>query len=383
LPVVWVALEWARVLLAPGHFDLLALGYSQTHCAPLVQIADITGVYGISFLVAAVNGLLADVWFALRGAAWRPRVLLRERGLLLSFAAITAAFALTLGYGEAALSSTRKADGPRLTALRPDATEGGADLFVGPNTEVEDLAGLASQASRKSTAILAFIRSEAGDPAGPSIPSAYLLDAAGLPRGRSDKQLLFPFSEYLPLDRAAGHLAPKVQRAYRWLIRKGCGKQPTGIPGAHRMPLDLPWRGRSVPFAVVFDAEGTYPPIVAEASRRGARFVVNFVSDAEVSGVLREQRLRVCALRAIENRTTFVRAGSSGISGFIDPQGRVRSDPSGTVELSTAGTTTYAISHDAFALLCVGATLWMLARALLRGRPVMTPHPVTAEATAG
>jgi hypothetical protein len=49
--------------------------------------------------------------------------------------------------------------------------------------------------------------------------------------------------------------------------------------------------------------------------------------------------------------------------------------------LSTSGTTAYAASHDAFALLCVAVSLWMLARALLGGRATMTPIPVPAGAT--
>ena len=37
--------------------------------------------------------------------------------------------------------------------------------------------------------------------------------------------------------------------------------------------------------------------------------------------------------------------------------------------------------NDAFALLCIAVSLWLLARALLRGNPTMTPHPVPAGAT--
>jgi Flp pilus assembly protein TadD len=141
--------------------------------------------------------------------------------------------------------------------------------------------------------------------------------------------------------------------------------------------------------------ENTYPSLVAAASRQGARFLVNLTSEGEVGGVIQEQLLRVCMLRAIENRIAYVRAGNTGISGFIDPQGRLRSVLRGarggtisvagvltdTVALSPGGTTVYAASRDAFALFCVAVSLWLLARALLRGRPTMTPHPVPAAAT--
>jgi tetratricopeptide (TPR) repeat protein len=52
-----------------------------------------------------------------------------------------------------------------------------------------------------------------------------------------------------------------------------------------------------------------------------------------------------------------------------------------TVALSPAGRTAYAASHDAFALLCVAVSLWLLARALQRGRPTVTPISVPAAAT--
>ncbi len=50
LPCAWVALEWARAFAISG-FPWANLGYTQTPLNPLIQIADITGVYGLSWLV--------------------------------------------------------------------------------------------------------------------------------------------------------------------------------------------------------------------------------------------------------------------------------------------------------------------------------------------
>ena len=223
------------------------------------------------------------------------------------------------------------------------------------------------------------------------------MDDGGALRGRYDKQILFPFAEYVPLDRIAGVVAPPVQRAYRGIVRKTWGVSPTGSPGRSLTRFALPWNGGSLPFAGVIGVENAYPSLVAEAGRRGARFLVNLTNEGEVGGGLEEQLLRVCMLRAIENRIAYARAGNTGVSGFIDPQGRLQSvlrGPGGgtisvsgvwtdSVSLSPGGTTVYAASRDAFALLCVAISLWLLARAILRGPATMTPHPVPAAAAVG
>lgn len=424
LPIVWVAVEWARLLLATGHFDLFALGYSQARFAPLVQLADVTGVYGVSFLVAAVNGLLADGFFAMRDAGWSPRRMLRSRRVVASATAIGAAFAIAWCYGLVRLATTEVAIGPRLAVVQPNIAHtlrsslgaslvqlyqtdeavpaGGADLIVWPENAILDDLGrksaylddLAWLASRKRALILVGAQGRAEELTGRTTNSAFLIGTGGRIEGRYDKQILFPFSEYVPLDRAVRMIAPGLRIDYRGLIRRAWGFAASGSAGKHMTLFELPWAGASLPFAALICVENTYPPLVAEAGRRGARFLINATSEGEIGGVIQEQLLRVCILRAIENRISYVRAGNTGISGFIDPSGRVQRvlrgasggtiDVAGvlidTVALSSGGATLYAASHDAFALSCLAATLWLLARALLRGRPTMTPHPVPAAA---
>ncbi|MBI5050636.1 MAG: apolipoprotein N-acyltransferase [Nitrospirae bacterium] len=60
-PVLWVTLEFLRTYVFTG-FPWSVLGYSQYKFLALIQIADITGVYGVSFLIAAVNGAVFDVF---------------------------------------------------------------------------------------------------------------------------------------------------------------------------------------------------------------------------------------------------------------------------------------------------------------------------------
>lgn len=328
LPVVWVAVEWARLLLASGHFDPFALGYSQVRFSPLVQIADLTGVYGISFLVAAVNGLCADALFALKGAAWRPRVVLRQRRVAIPAIAIAAAFAAAIAYGVFRLGAANETKGPRLALVPPGIVAsfppGHADLIVWPERAILD--DVARLAAGKQAAILF----------GGKTSAVSLVDGSGTLRGT----------------------------------------------GSHMTLFALPWKDGMLPFAATTGVSITYPPLVADAGRKGARFLVNLTGDGEDDGVIQEQMLRVCMMRAIENRIAYVRSGKTGLSGFIDRQGRFAGVPTGTVALSAGGTTVYARSHDAFALVCVAFSLWLLARALLRGRPTVTPLSVPTAATA-
>ena len=59
---VWIVLEFARTYFLTG-FPWNLVGYSQACFLPLIQIADITGIYGISFLIISVNMFLYILFF--------------------------------------------------------------------------------------------------------------------------------------------------------------------------------------------------------------------------------------------------------------------------------------------------------------------------------
>ena len=62
VPIVWTALEWVRSFALTG-FAWYYLGHAQHRFESIIQVADLGGVYAISFVVAAVNGLLADLLY--------------------------------------------------------------------------------------------------------------------------------------------------------------------------------------------------------------------------------------------------------------------------------------------------------------------------------
>jgi apolipoprotein N-acyltransferase len=128
-PVVWVSLEYLRTHLMSG-FGWYLLGHSQHEWTSLVQISDLTGAYGVSFVVMLSAAALAECvppsWFArLRllppvdggeSSVARPSI----RRVSLSVAASVVAVAVAWAYGEQRLDHAEFAAGPRVGLIQGD-----------------------------------------------------------------------------------------------------------------------------------------------------------------------------------------------------------------------------------------------------------------------
>ena len=124
LPLVWTALEFARAHVISG-FPWYFLAHTQYAQTPLIQIADTTGQYGVSFFVALVNGVVADAllaWHGRRaGQALPPR---HWRGGLIAGGVLLAGL---LGYGYWRLGQAATIDGPLIGLVQeaiPNRLEG-------------------------------------------------------------------------------------------------------------------------------------------------------------------------------------------------------------------------------------------------------------------
>jgi apolipoprotein N-acyltransferase len=109
LSVFWTALEYVRAYVISG-FPWFYLAHSQYTRAPLIQVADLTGQYGVSFLVAMAGGAIVDLVRGLTGGAGRRAVLRAAWGAV----AFAAAMAATLAYGYWRLGEPATAPGPVL-----------------------------------------------------------------------------------------------------------------------------------------------------------------------------------------------------------------------------------------------------------------------------
>jgi len=110
LPVIWVALEYARAHMVPA-FPWFFLAHTQYTLARVIQIADVTGQYGVSFFVAMVNGAVLDVAAGLLATTRAGAPGLRRRLTRAATAAVAAATAVLL-YGTWQLNRDTQSDGP-------------------------------------------------------------------------------------------------------------------------------------------------------------------------------------------------------------------------------------------------------------------------------
>ena len=200
--------------------------------------------------------------------------------------------------------------------------------------------------------------------------AAVLIDRSGNWGGRYEKQHLVPFGEYLPLQRWLRFLGPLVYAVGS--LRPGDAEQSLLAAPAHGLP----------PFGVSICYEVIFPQIARSQVRRGARFLATITNDAwygTTSGPY--QHFAMARMRAIENRRWLVRAANTGVSGVVDPWGRVlQRSHLETEALITAriepldGLTVYARLGDSFAWACAlvagiavaGATMPRLRRILPR-----------------
>ena len=101
-PALWVTLEYVRSNLFFLAWPWNLLGHSQYLYLPVIQIADIAGVYGISFLMVMVNQFLSQVpeFFIFRKETHRGCYRIWQSNQLdRPYTDVAAALVLALSYG--------------------------------------------------------------------------------------------------------------------------------------------------------------------------------------------------------------------------------------------------------------------------------------------
>lgn len=117
-PIVWIAVEWQRAH-GPLAFPWFLLGHTQVRLLTLIQIADIGGAYVVSFVVAVVNGWLADriIWALQQRCS--PSTTIPAR-IPLGAVATVLVLGMTILYGWYQLNQRVVGPGPRLAVLQGD-----------------------------------------------------------------------------------------------------------------------------------------------------------------------------------------------------------------------------------------------------------------------
>ena len=330
LPALWILMEWARTQ-GVFAFPWGTLGYMWLG-TPVAQLADIAGVYGLSFLTAAVASLLAA-----------PFVV---RGVMLWLPPLVAALLLGLGWLDG-LSILRETEVPATqtallvqgntdplgraegrvidTEVYLDLTRqalAGAepvDLVVWPEgvvldypnlelSDLEDVRRTIQESAGGAPVVTGGVATEGNR----AYNSVYSL-ANGLVVDRFDKVYLVPFGEAFPL---IGPLEGLYRVIFGWF---GLGLLDSRTPGGVIKPLDTP----SGLAATYICYESVFPQVARRMVKSGAGVLINISNDAWFGrGRGAEQHFGMGRMRAIETRRYLLRGGNDGVTALVDPFGR-------------------------------------------------------------
>lgn len=328
-PALWVVGEWLRGWLMGG-FPWGLLGYSQAAQLPVIQIAELGGVYAVSFLIVAVNAALAGLLALGPRRAWPGAVaalVLLVGALAFGVHAIARASAAGGGSAEVAviqpsIEQTIKWDPARhaqildiYERLTREAARDRPAVVLWPETATTIflrgdpvlLERLRRLSEEVGTPILVGSIDRRERPREQFLNSAFLLTGQGI-TAKYDKIHLVPFGEYVPLASLLGF----VKSWAEFISEFGTGDVETVFP--------LP----GAPFGTVICYEVIFPELFRGFVVRGAAFMANITNDAwfgETSGPW--QHLGMLPLRAVEHRVAIARAANTGVSAFVEPTGRI------------------------------------------------------------
>jgi len=333
-PFLWVALEFATMYMPAIGFPWNLLGYVAAGNLAFVQITAVTGIFGLSFLVAAYNSLVAWTilqfsrnkraeWKALSGATAAllfvaivgPQFVPKVSGDHVSHLVQTN-FPVANGYPSDWMK-THAGEMDRLEQISIDAAQKTPGIVVWPEVpapfSLQD-ADFHSRAVRiargaGSGFLVGVIDwKPLGNGQIGASNSAALLGANGALDFIYDKIHLVPFSEYVPwrnwffFARDLTSLIGDFQPGSQYQVGK--------IAGA--------------PFSVYICYEAIFPNEVRRFTLQGAQLFINISDDGWFGGSgAPQQHLAMARVRAVENRRWLLRDTNDGVTVSVDPYGRI------------------------------------------------------------
>ncbi len=335
---LWIGLEYIRTYAFTG-FSWGALGYSQFTNLSFIQIADVAGVYGISFVIVLVNAVLANVWNA------RKSHPIRHTKTQIIYTLIIVSGVFFYGHQKIQAVDSQIASAPRTTIgviqgnieqdvkwshsfkkktvekyarLSQTLSEDRPDLIIWPETALPFYYGLDKPLSFRVDHCIRSLDTHflIGSPAYNSSDKtvsyynrAYMFSPDTAISGVHDKSHLVPFGEYVPFGKYLIFLGKIIAQA---------GDFSAGPSVFYPLKFKNQKTGVLICFEILF------PTISSEFVKNGATFLTTLTNDAwfgHTSAV--KQHFTIAIFRAIENRRVLIRAANTRISGFIDPAGRV------------------------------------------------------------
>ncbi|WP_353062813.1 apolipoprotein N-acyltransferase [Tunturibacter psychrotolerans] len=405
VPFAWVAVELARARITGLPWDVL--GIAQVDNPMLIHLAPITGAYGLSFVIAAVNAL------------WLLRIRLRERRYtrpVLTAAGVIIVVVYILGLRLIAnpkpspttatatlvqenLEVGAANTGPQPTTqqfldsfsylsrypstkfllgtpelpgtqtvylVRPRASEdadvnvpASTNLIVWPESpapfEDIDPQFRSAMSALAQSAQAPIIVGNIGFQPNPANKSGYtpynrasFINADGAFVGHYDKMHLVPFGEYVPF------------KEFFFFAKNLLNEVGTFEPGAQRTVFST--GGHT--YGVFICYESIFGDEIRHLTQQGADVLINISNDGWYGNTSAAwQHLNMVRMRAIENHRWILRATNTGVTAAINPYGRVVSALPRHLRSSLRvhfgyehGLTFYAEHGDLFAYACALVT---------------------------
>jgi apolipoprotein N-acyltransferase len=384
-PLLWVALEYLRSFLLTG-FPWANLGHSQYLNLPFIQMTDITGVYGLSFVILLVNATLYRAlhrWpkkaFPVKEAVFTVLILLGfliygyvkmgvvDRQMIrnpsLGIGLVQGNIDQSVKWDESFQKKTLKI----YEKLSLKVAEEKPDLIVWPETAIpfffqdaKEYQPFILDIPKKTNAFLLFGTPSYKPRQGKvdHYNSAYLVSPSGELIGKYDKIHLVPFGEYIPMQNLLFFIGS---------LGEGIGDFKSG---KEIYNFSLP-QGK---FGVLICFEIIFPDLCRRFVKGGANFLITITNDAWFGRTSAPyQHFSVATFRAVENRVFIARAANTGITGLIDPKGKIvnrggifiEEAMNGTIRLSK-DKTFYTLYGDVFAWLCSAFSIFLLAYSLFK-----------------
>ncbi|MCX8031107.1 MAG: apolipoprotein N-acyltransferase [Thermodesulfovibrionales bacterium] len=339
-PTLWTSLEFIRSYLFTG-FPWASLGYSQYKFLPLIQFADITGIYGVSFIILSFNGLIADIFFIKKLKDKKPLFSLSP--ILFSSICLLIIAIMIFSYGFYKISQDRDGSYIKVAIVQGSIDQDkkwdlsyqnmvlntyenltlktnsfSPDLVVWPETALPFIFGddkaltnrlISFQKELNSYLLFGsiLIRGTEGKKVKLS-NSAVLLNKNGNISYIYDKIRLVPFGEYVPL------------KSFLFFIDKLVYGMGDYTPGDSYLRAITPFGT----FATLICYEIIFPGMVRKFFIEDGDFIVTITNDAwfgYTNGPY--QHFSMAVFRAIENRKPIIRAANSGVSGYINSNGKI------------------------------------------------------------
>ncbi len=391
----WVTVEMFQAWFLTG-FPWNPLGASQFKLLPLVQIASVAGMYGVSFLVAWVslslfNAVRVIVSTPSRRFAWQAEIILPLAVVAVLFVAgmarlreiVPARSALHVTMIQPAVPQSMIWDERentnrfnQLLALSEEAMSAkGGDVLIWPEAALPDLNASSFDAIsdfvRRHHVWMIFGADDVEPKTNPTADDRYdAFNAAFLlnPQGRATavyhKRNLVVFGEYIPLVRWLPFI--------KWFTPIEGGFESGDAPAHFKM--DFPTADTNtvghLNAAPLICYEDIFPSTARASVDEDTGILVNLTNDGWFGeGAAQWQQAASAVFRAIENGVPLLRACNTGLTCTVDPCGRMEilRDNRGTIygagymhaefPLRLAETTFYHRHGDWFGWSCVGVTL--------------------------